>query len=570
MSSVTYLEAPLSRLRPTYINIRTLERTLVSRDRRRQSTTCSYRQSTRTSPHHAYHIPTVDRTMTIKLVLWVAGILGSIVCSASSSSSPVDSSACSLTTGYDYRGGDLEPLLGRNASNAIDCCDLCSRTVGCAFFSFDRNTNFSCGDGCCWLKSSRGSIVANRAVVSGSTGVSMMDSGGCSSNSDCQLNGICSDAGVCICDAAWKGENCKTLAVLPTPVDSGYRHPNITSWGGNAYFDGTLYHGFFSEMVNHCGMDTWGINSRIVHAVSKTAVGPYVFHDEALNPNAHNAHISRDPLSGLYLLYHIHVPNKTCIAPHYNCSFTCKNGSTPLPYPPSMNSGNTIIVNINGTNAIVDADPHHHPGLGEVNWTINSGALHSSSSPYGPWVGVRGNVGCENPSPFFLPDGRVVRVCAGHNYQPQVDFAQNFTAPYSVKFNITCPKLHNNVTKDGEFHSEDAVLWIDHRGGYHALSHAMGPWPMPDGVHMFSSDGFNWTCADQPPYNGTIVYEDGSRVDASHRERPKVLLNARGELEVLFTGVAPYNGKGGTHVDDYAFTSAVPIQQSNAYGHELR
>jgi len=68
----------------------------------------------------------------------------------------------------------------------------------------------------------------------------------------CNLNGVL-NAGECLCDAAWTGASCDTLAVLPVPRHAGYRQPHTSSWGGNAVYDNTteLYHGFFSDLVNH-------------------------------------------------------------------------------------------------------------------------------------------------------------------------------------------------------------------------------------------------------------------------------------------------------------------------------
>lgn len=290
-------------------------------------------------------------------------------------------------------------------------------------------------------------------------------------------------------------------------------------------------------------------------AVSSSS--PYMFHDEALPPQAHNAHIAQDPISGLYLLYHIHVPDRSCIGPLYNCSLRCVNGSTPpglLAQP--QNSSN-------------------------INWTINSGALHTSESLTGPWVGVnRGvNVGCNNPSPFFHPNGSVIRACAGGNYIPRIDTATSYLGPYmapmnshSLFVNVTCANLMTssriNVTRG--FHQEDATIWMDRRGNLHTLTHQLGtqgidgngmPWVGTDAVHAYSADGgASWNCSDVPPYNGTIVYDDGMVEVVGRRERPKVLLNSHGEPQVLFTAIQPYSNG---HVDDYSFTLASPISVSN-------
>jgi len=385
------------------------------------------------------------------------------------------------------------------------------------------------------------------------------DSAGvCQTDMDCNLNGLCAaDSGLCRCDPAWDGPTCGRLAVLPTPADNGYNVPGTASWGGNAIYDPAtkLYHGFFSEFVLHCGLRSWGCNSRIVHATASTPVGPYAFSDEALPPQAHNAHIARDPVSERYLLYHIHTPTKRCGGPAYNCSIHgCTNGTTPLALQCPSEGG----------------------AVGAANWSVTSGALHTSASLSGPWLGVQGDVGCNNPSPWIEPDGQVVRVCTD-GYRPNVDTAPSFAGPYTTpSINISCPNLSRGLNgTPGSFHSEDAVLWRDRRGNYHIFSHAMGPsqWPPPSpkylhghwpdqyGVHAYSKDGAQWLCSDEPAYNGTVLFGDGTVVNTTRRERPKVLLDAEGDLLVLFTGVQmPPNHD---HGPDRSYTLAVPIRNTN-------
>eukprot|EP00039_Didymoeca_costata_P005662 m.83474 g.83474 ORF g.83474 m.83474 type:complete len:337 (-) comp12923_c0_seq1:386-1396(-) len=268
--------------------------------------------------------------------------------------------------------------------------------------------------------------------------------GYCSDIPKCNMNGVYeTSSGTCDCDAAWEGTECEKLAVLPVPKENGYKQEHVSSWGGNAiYINETgLYHGFFSEFVHNCGVNTWGKNSRIVHATSKTALGPYVFADEALPPQAHNAHIARaNGTSGKFLLWHIHVPDPTCIGPSYNCSVICHNGSTPH---------NVTIID--------------KQDLQSINWTKHSGQLHSSDSVVGPWGGEdvkQGYGGCNNPSPWFNPDGSSIMVCEGPgHYQPGVEFASNYLGPFNYpRYNVTCPNI--NQTSAG-FHSEDPVVWRD-------------------------------------------------------------------------------------------------------------
>ena len=64
----------------------------------------------------------------------------------------------------------------------------------------------------------------------------------CSSAVDCSHNGIC-DAGtkLCQCAAAWKGDRCQTLALLPAARNAGLRlidsGANTSSWGGQVLYD---------------------------------------------------------------------------------------------------------------------------------------------------------------------------------------------------------------------------------------------------------------------------------------------------------------------------------------------
>ena len=99
----------------------------------------------------------------------------------------------------------------------------------------------------------------------------------CASDADCSLNGAC-DARVraCACDAAWRGDRCQSLALAPARQDSGLRAVdagrNTSTWGGAVVYAGGEYHMWASEMIQHCGIDSWTTNSRVVHAASTDGV----------------------------------------------------------------------------------------------------------------------------------------------------------------------------------------------------------------------------------------------------------------------------------------------------------
>ena len=119
----------------------------------------------------------------------------------------------------------------------------------------------------------------------------------CRSDMGCQLNGKCAN-GVCVCDSAWKGENCSTLNLLPAKVQNGFGHlaSNGSSWGGGVIYDPKAgkWIMFVSQMNMGCGLGTWGTNSRCVLAESDTPNGPYKQVKTVVDSWCHGATPSRD------------------------------------------------------------------------------------------------------------------------------------------------------------------------------------------------------------------------------------------------------------------------------------
>ncbi len=139
----------------------------------------------------------------------------------------------------------------------------------------------------------------------------------CESDLDCSFNGKCSSptrhaeyddessalpssssssTTGCVCDAAWQGPTCSELALEPvdrsqlgyqytTPDDTqggqgGQGSNNVSSWGGTILLDekSGLYHGWASEMTEHCGINAWETNSQVSGAWAWAAgVGVWVW-----------------------------------------------------------------------------------------------------------------------------------------------------------------------------------------------------------------------------------------------------------------------------------------------------
>jgi hypothetical protein len=133
---------------------------------------------------------------------------------------------------------------------------------------------------------------------------------------NCSLNGVCTSAGVCECDAPWYGDSCGQIHTAPAQPGGLYGFdPNVSSWGGNAVRgDDGLYHLFVAEMAEG-GLQQWGTQSECTHAVATTVSGPFnkTVQDggEALPRWCHEPYTLREPGTGEYLLFHIGHGNDT-------------------------------------------------------------------------------------------------------------------------------------------------------------------------------------------------------------------------------------------------------------------
>ena len=95
----------------------------------------------------------------------------------------------------------------------------------------------------------------------------------CISPSQCGLNGCVVDS-LCVCDAGWVGSQCGVLDLAPATISSSYIPPDgvSSSWGMSTVYVNATYHGFVSEFLYKCNLDSWGSNSYINHVVSPTYV----------------------------------------------------------------------------------------------------------------------------------------------------------------------------------------------------------------------------------------------------------------------------------------------------------
>ena len=360
--------------------------------------------------------------------------------------------------------------------------------------------------------------------------------GACSTDFDCQLNGACNAASKkCECDTAWSGPQCGVLDVDQATVAYGHgaaTSPLISAWGGGppVLGDDGQYHLFVSELAAHCGMATWSRMSFLSHTVAASPVGPFTRVAGAAGTVAgtfaHNAFYIF--AGGLHLVYHIgDAANPESCNPY----FPCTNGTTPggqgFTPPPGWPSGTCP------------------PSNGGVN-------VHFSESLNGPWtnfgkvtLGPGGPASLSNPAPLVLQNGTVllmgrtkdsavsssVRPIAAHNIFLFRAPAWNSTYQFLPG---TGPNGSVGVGNGLEF-TEDPVLWQGRRG-FHALFHSQG-----NLTHGWSSDAFNWGWS--PDSAGAAMFDPSGSLVIDH-ERPRVVLDAMGDLTLVFIGSKSQDNSG--------------------------
>lgn len=336
----------------------------------------------------------------------------------------------------------------------------------------------------------------------------------CTTDDDCALNGACV-ASACVCSQGWAGPACGALKLAPAPLDGGYNVVNTSSWGGAPLVDADgVYHMYLAEFINHCGLESWHQNSRVVHATSTNAVGPFVFVDEVIPAYSHNPTVAITD-GGALVLMHIGGGTPDPSGP----PLTCRNGSSSTNYSAPEPRAAAAASSSVGT---LCADDFAGPWR-SCNWTS------------GPQTGFT------NPTLFATGDGLIVG--GNRNYSLGLTHGANCSRTACANWTTPVNVLPNRT-------GEDPWIWRDANNHWHALLHDMSP-DLPAGRHAFSRDGLSWSITADLAYDGNITFADGSRVAFSKRERPHLLLDPKTRAPLaLSTGVMQHP----EHLDDHSWT----------------
>ena len=312
----------------------------------------------------------------------------------------------------------------------------------------------------------------------------------CTTEMECSLNGVCT-AGSCACDAPWSGSACGRLNRGATKVAGGGIYgliPNVTSWGGNSIQDpatGT-WHLYVAEMAGkECGLHVWETQSTVAHATAATVEGPYQKQSIVIAMEAHNPQAI--VLDGSWYIFHIGSGAST------GTPSDCNKTTLPLwsPNDASAAAGSTLHRSIAG--------------------------------PEGPFIPVTSGgapKGCNNPAPVLHPNGTLFLFCS---WSIRASLSGSPEGPWTTARTVRPPGATDR-------NWEDPFLFFDRRGNFHLLSHTWSALPYPSNNvsgHGFSTDGAQWTFAQQEPYDNAITHADGTVQRFATLERPKLLFTDR-------------------------------------------
>eukprot|EP00040_Diaphanoeca_grandis_P044810 m.13662 g.13662 ORF g.13662 m.13662 type:complete len:495 (+) comp9802_c0_seq1:147-1631(+) len=393
------------------------------------------------------------------------------------------------------------------------------------------------GKNCCCLKDAVPPLENSTWPMKIYTGVVVADVV-CNQTIDCSLNGECDlQTGKCVCDAAWKGDDCAQLNLIPADsLDGAYQHTvvnpavatNTSSWGGLPLKgpDGK-YHLFASQFVQNCTLGMWNPASTVIRAVADNPFGPFTFAETVLGTFHHNPTVRKlsAAQSGtgaeLYVIYTIGVD----AAPPTGSGDNCGQPGGQM-------------------------DVHHLEGYITMAW---------SDSIFGPWnqskhtLITRGAIDrwdamVTNPSPLFPFENETAYLFFRGTQWPASGYerigltkAASWKGPYG---RVSEDAIFTGRQDDPKTFVEDPSIWKDHKGrGYKGLFHGHFD---ENGYYAFAENIEGpWTFRDTPAYTNVVEMSGGKPSQALvQRERPQIFFDEiTGEPSILFTGVAPPGAK---------------------------
>jgi hypothetical protein len=288
----------------------------------------------------------------------------------------------------------------------------------------------------------------------------------------------------------------------PTPMDAGFRMKEYHVWCGSpTKVDGT-YHLFASRWPIETGFPQgYMAYSEVVRASSESPIGPYRF-EEVVLPKREG---------------------------YWDGNMTHN--------PTIHRVGDTFVLYYNA-----NAEPG---GIRKVGYA-------TAPDVSGPWTRLNDPIplseDANNPAALFADDGSLLLAFRDRDLHMGIATAPLYHGPYTVHDFDLFPdiKLEDMFL----FRQDDGVHMICEDNRAQISGHER--W----GVHLFSEDGIsNWRKTDPLViYDHDILWEDGTRLTATRRERPQLLCDDEGVITHLATGVLA-DGHAWNHMQPVTLTS---------------
>lgn len=317
--------------------------------------------------------------------------------------------------------------------------------------------------------------------------------------------------------------------------------------------DDGLWHLWAAEMTEHCGINAWAGNSRIIHATSSSANGQYTRKEQVWEAFAHEPEVIRAP-SGEFVMFFTYKPN-------YTSPCHCKYGSTGPHDCPSNHKNKT---------ATLRAD-------------LMATWMSYSKSANGPWstpslIWPDWHASDTNFAATILEDGSLVGLWRSWEALGSREFpvtASNWKDPATYKQHLDRGELWPDLGAAG---TEDQFVYRDQDGHFHAIFHHMyGPGPTTQqwyldtcGGHAFSEDGLSWTYTgvawgDWTNNLGYIMtYTDGSKQIFRRLERPHFILDEKRNTPLYLVTSGQYGKGTDAGIDDNGDGCNTVIQPINS------
>lgn len=419
----------------------------------------------------------------------------------------------------------------------------------------------------------------------------------CTSDIDCSLNGVCNrNTGNCSCLKAWNGYDCSNLTLTAATKGTGYDVPGYSSWGGTVLFNNVTnkYNMYVSAMDNHCGINSWTLNSRIILTenedddIFKTETTHGDNYKYKYNYNIEN-HVNRnsdiDTINNYNSNFNtkyrevktIHQPfahePTAIIGPNgeHVIYYSSYNWTTQSNIDPMLNT--SVECNCTGGNGSTTPDCYSKiPASQFIEYMIFTNSSQDSNSIGNNTFNYPATVLFGNRSNVYPIDNGDDTNLAGVilDNGTFIGMMRHFNSSYGSIMYLTV----SNDWKNGEMYrlfdgkllfpqlssagTEDPFVYRDCNGYFHAILHNKSPANQVQvcGAHAYSIDGVEWIYGGKA-FDNNVLFDDGSKIEFSRRERPHFIMSSDDGCSIvgLTTGVQ----YGGTY-GDATYTLLQPVK----------